>query len=1781
MAKQSKKSNTNAKKTAQAETIQDTPVETAGAEKKNRKDTTAGNGSKRKDSPAVLAIGADRRRIRTIRILAFLIPVIAVLLGMLAGSFAPFGGKDVMTAGGNSAHLTYYYELYDRVHEGKGLIYSLTSGSGYDFSTIFTYYLSDPLNLIILIFPRTAILAVINLLYALKIGLAGLFFSMFLTRRKARIEAAKASMEEQRADAIAAIAERREAKKAKAIEKAEKKGSSVKKDLKIGGSETPQGGLGALLSSLDLPNLGFSTAFALSAYMLGQGLNVAHLSVVVIFPLLLMALEDLLSDGKWKLYAALMTASVFFSFPMAIIVFIFSILYAAVFEYKDLHHAIRNLLLKLISDLLATGAGAVIILNCVGSTAFQSATSIKFPLGGYVTTFFDVVKCLLPTAQTSSTSIYTYGIDIFCGFLAVFLFVLYIMNPNISLSRRIRQTALLVITGGGFVLVTPNYLLNGFTHPEMTTCLFGFLFVVQLLSMAYEAMLNLEHTPAWQIHLSLLLLSGLIVLSFLHCDNYDSFGPFLYAWEFLTGYYVLTILFRSNSITKWLLFSLIPVALIAELGMTYIDNLRMTGSRAEVYEKSMDGQFYEASRIVHKAMPNAHIKIYDPDNNEDTPVTTTLMNYHFVLAKKGDDTVDATLKHLTDYEDVSIYENNYSAECVFVPKKIDDWIYLNNYAFTCTNDLTANVLGLSPVFYNAPGTFDNGLLPRYDENGIEDIRRADYLFTYQLQESGDLYNCLYGIRHLGKVNAGDYTSFTRTIASWETLPYMFQSEFAFFYLDGFEDMCNSLTVASEGASTEGRAAYQITVPEDGYVLLPFSDLSGWKATVNGKTPDSTSSFLDRGILIPVNAGENTVEITYSPILFYIGIAISLAALAILIWLALKDHLKIRAGASGINTISEWILENRVYLLSLAAVTLVFVYGLMASSSIPFGDRSVLVGDGYLQGYYGYKGLIDSVKSGTFSPVDWNIGMAIDQYPTFLGYLMSPWTLLKFLFLPESLTMSDLAYGYYLTLIMSAFSIIFYLTHRRRGPRMKKTDWRLILISVSYSLSTFAINYFIYNGFGFLYYAPFLILGMERLVYDKKPALYIVMLFLQMGDAYYAFIFCEFLALYFFTMEFESIKDFIRKGLRFAAASIVAVGLACFRLIPYFMRTLESPYLELDSASPAAKSSGSFLSVIADYMNFREPVITSTDDYRVNYYIGMLALLIIPLYLMNQKIKLSVRIRRSVLLGLYFVAFGSSILNYVFHGFHFQSQVPNRFAAFFMVLLIIMFHDCLLSWKNYSRKSFCFGISIPAVLLSGLWCIQAFTTKNTESIALIMSLSFVGIYLILAILQLRKKISQTARRFMVGLCLLEVLLNALYTFPHCLGAITPDTTDRTSINALAERNPEMKSPFTATEYMSDYYNIAEATDITSDSFFTSTSTNGHMRLFIKWNMLTSGNSTFYLAGNPLADMMLHVRYNLSNDMDDTSWSRYPIIDRHGVIELHENPYFLPLGIFFRNSDELTAWDKTDYSDYVDHDNGNAFEFQNAFSHAMGCGDIYHIIEPEADESKINPENDSDITYITADPSAFEEGKQSEIPTQIHLAKDVEGDIYFSYFNNISYAGTTSKGVADVFDMTMYLPLGKNDYYMRIAVCDQEELKKLYQKLSEFTMQNIDINFTTISGTINSPQDGTVYLSLPEMKAWSAYVDGKQVEISSFLGGIGIPVTAGEHNIEIVYTPRGVWLGLAISLAVLVLLIAFAIIHAWLMRRNAHRSDKTDVPEITSVDDPSAEDTSSKSISEKTK
>ena len=1689
---------------------------------------------------AASQIGVDKKHIRTIRILAFLIPVIAVLIGMLAGSFAPFGTKDVMTSGGMTKHLTYYYELYDRVHGGEGVFAALLPGSGYDFSTVFTYYLSDPLNLLILLFPRTAILGVINILYALKIGLAGLFMSIFLTRRKARIMARRKKMEELRTDSIAEIAEKKRLKKEKLLAAAAAKGKEAKKDFILGGSEEPKSVIGTLLSRLDLTNLGFSTAFSLSAYMLGQGLDVSHLSVVVLFPLILMALDELLEDGKWKLYAALMSVSVFCSLYMTIIVFVFSILYTAAYDHSDLNHAIRNLLYKLVADILAAGVGAVIILNSATGSFFTSELSMKFPEGAESTSFFDAFKALLTGNVPSVTYHYGYGIDIFCGILCVFLLVLYIGNPNISLRRKSGQSAILVFLFSGLYLVTTNYILNGFFHSPFNICVFGFLVVFQMVSMAYEALLNLEHSPVWQVTGAALIVAGITVASLFFCDYYSSMKPFLTAMEFLFVYFILVVMYRSNSMTRRLLLTILPLMLMGEMLYTYVDNLRAVGSKSQRYENTLDGQVYEMTRQIKAQLPNARVTYYDPETSMSTPVSNTLNGYNYIIAPKNAEQVDALLTPLIEGEVINVYKNPHAYAGFYLPQAIEKWDYSSNTPFDSLNRLSTDVVGTGDIFLHSNGKLDTALAYVYDDDMAEDFRKTSHGYFYTTDQPGDLYGYIFNIRHLGEFKSGELASTFIEAYDREQIDNYLQYEYAFFQKDNFQEFIKALDHGVVQAMSSSAYTATVEAPADGYWGVPYAKRAGWSSDTS---EISDIRFMDGYMLIPVKEGTNTVSLQYKPVILYMGIAFSILFLLLFIFIQITDKVKISAtNGRGITATSAFIRNNYVYILTFTITTLVFVIMSCYTSSIPFGDKPTLIGDGYVQMYNGYRGILNDVKSGDFSALNWNMGIAIDRYADFAGYFLSPWSLIKLYFLPDSLALFDLVFGRYLNFVLPGLYLILFLTHRRRGPRMKKNDWRLIPIATAYTLSSYGISYFVYGNFGFLTAAPLLLLAMERLVYDKKPFLYIFFLFGQMGDAYYAFILCEFLFLYFFTMKFDSIKDFFLKGVRFGLSSIAAAGLACYRLIPYYFRSMQSPYKANDVISPVTHESGSVLSSFSDTMSFHQAVVVDSNDYKANIYVGILLLFFIPLYLMNRKVPLSVRIRRLVLTAVLFLGFSNSVLNFLFHGLHYQTNVPNRFAAFYILLLFMMFAECLVSWKDYSGKNFAITISGAFVVCCTLWTIAFLSDKihtvtdapEEASLTFWATMIIACIYLGLALFQLHKKHREAFRKAMLGVCMVEVILSGMYTFRKAIGMHFYVSNQDTYIERLAERNPEMAEDFHATEYIDNpNYNTSEYTAINSISAFSSMMTDAHMEIFDKWGVVTSKNCIFYETGNPLIDMMMHVQYQLTNTSNGRP-SPYPVVDHEGVLNLHKNPYYLPVGVYIPLNDEIKEWNENDYTHYSD----SMLAYQNAFSHAMGCGDIFHEITPELDQDKIDKDSEA-YTYILTDASDFLAGIKNEVENTVHVAKDVEGDVYASYFGTVVYLGTTKAGTADEFKLTMYLPSNGKNFYIRLAVTDTDELQKLHDKLAENVMTDARISGSSMTGTITAPEDGMLYLSIPNMQEWKFTVDGQSVESTTFLGGIGLNVTKGTHEIKLTFVPQGMWLGIGISAGVLILLILFAI------------------------------------------
>ncbi|MCL2493938.1 MAG: YfhO family protein, partial [Clostridiales bacterium] len=89
-----------------------------------------------------------------------------------------------------------------------------------------------------------------------------------------------------------------------------------------------------------------------------------------------------------------------------------------------------------------------------------------------------------------------------------------------------------------------------------------------------------------------------------------------------------------------------------------------------------------------------------------------------------------------------------------------------------------------------------------------------------------------------------------------------------------------------------------------------------------------------------------------------------------------------------------------------------------------------------------------------------------------------------------------------------------------------------------------------------------------------------------------------------------------------------------------------------------------------------------------------------------------------------------------------------------------------------------------------------------------------------------------------------------------------------------------------------------------------------------------------------------------------------------------------------------------------------------------------------------------------------------------------------------------------------------------------------------------------GTVNAPESGTLFLSIPYDSQWQVLVDGKQAPAKAVLGGafIGVDLTGGHHSLEIYYMPKTLILSAVVSAAAVLCLIVLRRIHLRKIKQN---------------------------------
>ena len=116
-------------------------------------------------------------------IICFMIVELIMLISYKLYNYAPFGNNSLACMDATIQYLDFFAYLKDVLNGENSIAYTFGKTLGGNNIAVFTYYLSSPLNLLVLFFKKSQLHMFFNLLVALKLGIAAVTMHFFISER--------------------------------------------------------------------------------------------------------------------------------------------------------------------------------------------------------------------------------------------------------------------------------------------------------------------------------------------------------------------------------------------------------------------------------------------------------------------------------------------------------------------------------------------------------------------------------------------------------------------------------------------------------------------------------------------------------------------------------------------------------------------------------------------------------------------------------------------------------------------------------------------------------------------------------------------------------------------------------------------------------------------------------------------------------------------------------------------------------------------------------------------------------------------------------------------------------------------------------------------------------------------------------------------------------------------------------------------------------------------------------------------------------------------------------------------------------------------------------------------------------------------------------------------------------------------------------------------------------------------------------------------------------------
>ena len=808
------------------------------------------------------------------------------------------------------------------------------------------------------------------------------------------------------------------------------------------------------------------------------------------------------------------------------------------------------------------------------------------------------------------------------------------------------------------------------------------------------------------------------------------------------------------------------------------------------------------------------------------------------------------------------------------------------------------------------------------------------------------------------------------------------------------------------------------------------------------------------------------------------------------------------------------------------IPIIIMTGVYLSQGIYWNsDTSPLLGDGFHQ-YVIFDVALRNILHGNGSLFyTFTSGLGLNFYALssyYLGSFLSP---LVYFF-----DLTNMPDDVYLTTLLK-FGLIGLSTYFSLNKLFQSIPKPLKLaLSTSYVLMSFTVSQLeIKTWLDVFILIPLIITGLQLLITEKKFLLYFTSLSILFIQNYYfgymTALFVIFWYLCQISWDFKTRKSSV---LDFIVISFLA-GMTSLILTLPTLFDLQTHGEKLTEITKFQTESSWYLDL------FAKQFIGSFDTTKYGaipmIFVGLLPFILTILFFTLKSIKFHVKLIYAIFFAFLIASFYIEALDLFWQGMHTPNMFLHRYAWIFSTLLIYTAAEVLNRLKEIKIWNFLVSLFLIVTGFLATIYLKSHYSFLTD-LNILLTLEFLVVYSLLLLAVIKKFISVNLFAILISLFIMvEISLNASSQIDGIAkewGFASRSSYNR-DISAMESFSTYIGNQFTRTEKLETQTgNDSMKFNYNGISQFSSVRNRSASSTLDKLGFKSSGtNLNLRYANNSiLADSLFGIQYNISGNSID----KYGFQDvyQKDNLTLYENQFSLPIAFASQSVyndvkfNEHTLDNQTSFLNQLANTNFDYFS-PIPYEKTENTDDLISVTSSSNEDAAIQyqievPENSQ--VYLSFTNLHFSNDKQKKVDILVNGEKKTfTTDNVFSFFNLGYTKDTKTFNIYVSFPGNSQVSFESPTFYR----LDTQTLTEAIQKIKEQPV-TVSTSKNKVFARYDVKQDTSIFFTIPYDKGWSAYQDGKKIEIKQAQTGfMKVDVPKGKGTITLSFIPNGFVIG----------------------------------------------------------